>query len=145
MTATLKASMGEAHAWLSDDHGDDNLLDVLTALAEGPNPLTAHQATIATAVLAGMVAYKAFKLKSFSAAAATTGSAGSTIVELNHNGVTVASITIDNTDADGTVTHVALDVDVAVGDTLEIEVDTAPTSGAGLNTTATMSAVALQA
>lgn len=144
MTATLKQSLGEGHAFFSDEHGDDNLLDVLKAVAEGPNQLSAHQTTIATAVLTGMVAYKAFRLKSFSAAIATTGTAGSTVVELNHNGTAVASITIANTDADGTVTHVDLDLAIAKGDTLEIEVDTAPTAGSGLNATATMSPVVVQ-
>lgn len=144
MTATLKKALGEGHAFLSDEHGSDNLYKVLAALAEGPNPLTAHQATIATAVLAGMVAYKPMKLKSFSAAVATCGTDGSTVVELNQNGTAVASITIANDDADGTVTHVDLDLDVAKGDVLEIEVATAPTGGSGLNATATFSPAAVE-
>lgn len=145
MTATLKTSLGEAGAFVDDSHGDDNLYDMMVALAEGPNALTAHQATVAAAVLTGMVAYKAFKLKSFSVALAVCGTAGSTIVEINHNGTAVGSVTIAHDDADGTVSHVDLDVDVAVGDTLEIEVDTAPTAGSGLNVTATLSPLVLQA
>lgn len=146
MTATLKKSLGEGGAFIGDSHGDDNLHDVLTALAEGPNAVTAYQATVAAAVLTGLVAYTAQKLKSFSIAVATTGTAGSTTVELNVNGVAVAELTIANTEADGTVKHtVPTDVDVEVGDIVTIEVTAAPTAGAGLVASASLSSVSVEA
>lgn len=105
-------------------------------------PLSGHQATIATAVVASRIADRPMKIRDLHAAAGTTGTAGNTSVDVKKNGATVlnATLDIDNTDADGTkkVSTDFIDEDaqkVEAGDIVTVEVTTAPTAGAALDFT----------
>lgn len=145
MTATLKKTLGDAGAFLADDHGDDNLHAVLKAMAEEGAALNAYQATVATAIIGGHVVDKPSKLRNFRIDVGTTGTAGSTVVEVNVNGTQKGELTVDNADADGTGKSVDLDVDLVAGDVVTIEVTTAPTAGANLVATARMRPVTVAA
>ena len=145
MTATLKKLMGEAGAGFDDSMGFNNLYDVLVALAEvAGEKMHAYQDTIATATIASMIADKAGTLSSFRIAAATTGTAGDTDVQVQLNGVSQQELTIDNTDADGTKKSATLSVAVAAGDLVELVVTAAPTAGAGLTASATILPVTIE-
>jgi hypothetical protein len=145
MTATLKKLLGNAGAGLDDSMGFDNLYDVLKALAEvAGDHLHAYQDTIATATIASMIADKAGTLTSFRIAAATTGTANDTDVQVQVNGVNKQELTIDNTDADGTKKSATLAVAIAAGDLIELVVTAAPTAGAGLTASATVLPVTIE-
>lgn len=143
--ANLKKSLGEGGAFIGDSHGDDRLLDVLTALAEVGETLNAQQSTIATAVLAGMVVDRDTRLSGLSVNVGTTGTATQTDVDVNVNGVQAGQLVVDNTDADGVSKSVALDVALKAGDLVELEVTAAPTAGADLTATARMAPVKVEA
>lgn len=145
MTATLKKSLGEAGAFFDESNArDSRLYDVLKDMAMDGAPLSVYQATIATAVLAGMVIRNACKLREFKVSVGTTGTAGSSVVEVLVNGVSKGSLTVANTDADGIVKSLDLDVALVEDDVVTIEVTTAPTAGAALTATAHMSGVTVE-
>lgn len=140
MTATLKRDLGKAGAYLGDNSGgyqNSLLRDVLIELNNSaPLCFDAYQATIATATVAAKMVHRASKLKGLRTSVGTTGTAGSTTVQVHLNGsaVTGAEATTANTEADGTKKNVALSSDVALaaGDLLELVVSAAPTGGADL-------------
>jgi len=144
MTATLKKDLGKAGAWLGETSGGyDNALlrDVLLELANGGGgDLSARQATVATATIGGLLVKRACKLTGLRTAVGTTGTAGSTTVQVHKNGVAVtgAEATTANTEADGTKKAVALTTAVALAasDLVELVVSAAPTGGADLTATA---------
>jgi hypothetical protein len=145
--ATLKKSLGEAGAFIDESNGaPNNLREVLVALAQAPAPLTAHQPTVATAVIGAMVADGPSTLTGFRTALAVCGTVGDTTVIVRRNGVAVpgATLTTNNADADGTKKAVALDVDVAEGDLIELVVTVAPTGGTGLTATASFTPVTVE-
>lgn len=143
---TIKKWMGKAGAGLADDHGYDDLYDVLTELAKGgAENVSSYLATIATGLLGAMVVGQAGKLNSLKAAVGTTGTAGATTVQVLVNGVSKGEVTVDNTDADGTVaTDDELDIDLAVDDVVQLSVSAAPTGGADLVATARISSVVVE-
>lgn len=141
MTVTLRKDIGEAGAFLGDKSGPyDSLRDVLLEMIQGPKDLNGHQDTIATATIAGMLVKRAGKLTGLRTSVGTTGTAGSTTVQVHKNGsaVTGAEATTANTEADGTKKAVALSTAVALaaGDLVELVVSAAPTAGAALDATA---------
>lgn len=134
--ATLKRSLGEGGAFIGDSHGEDNLLAVLTAMANaGGEPLSARQATIATAVIAAMLVDVPSRIGTFAIKVGTTGTAGSTTVVVKVDTVTVATLTIANTETDGTYKAVEVNTNVDAESLIEIEVTAAPTAGANLTAT----------
>lgn len=143
---TLKKWMGEAGAGLANDHGYDNLFDVLSEIALGGSEhLSSALAVIATGVLDALVVGQVSKLTSLKASVGTTGTAGATTVQVLVNGVSKAEVTVDNTDTDGIViTDEDLDVDLAVDDVVQFNVSAAPTAGADLVATVRMSSVAVE-
>lgn len=141
----LKKLLKEGAALLSQEHGADTLYDVLKGLV-GVR-LNGFQATVATATIAGMVVEKDMKLKSFAAKVMVAGSAGATTVKMQKNGVDItgATITIDNTAADPTLTTVALDVALVAGDQIAIVVSAAPTGGTNLAASALLHELDIEA
>lgn len=99
---------------------------------EYQHDLSAYQETIATGRIGGMTARKNLSLKGFEVRAMVCGTAGSSIVHLDRNSVSVGSLTIDNADPDGTSKFLGLDIDLVPGDILEFRVATAPTAGSRL-------------
>lgn len=151
MTApVLKKILGEAGSFLADDHGDSNLYDVLAALCKQGMPLTALQATIATAVLKSYVATQDGVIGDISLLVGTTGVSGSTTVVVNKNGTPLATApaAVANTDADGTTVTADLSGDpeaaFVAGDVIDIEVTAAPGSGADLDVTLHLRPVSIQ-
>ena len=104
------------------------------------------QAAPALATLDAMVAEKATKLQGLTLLMGTTGTAGATTLELHIDGAPVASATIDNTDADGTVESATLTapIDVPVGSLVELVVSVIPTAGADLVATARLSPLVIE-
>lgn len=152
MTApVLKKILGEAGSFLADDHGDSNLYDVLKALCKQGQPLTAQQATVATAVLISYVAQYDGVIGDIGLTVGTTGTAASTSVVVNKNGTPLATAPadVDNTDADGTTVSADLSGDAeaafVAGDVISIEVDAAPTGGADLDVTLHLRPMSIQA
>jgi hypothetical protein len=147
-TAILKRSLGDAGAAIDESHGAPNILrQVLQALAEDGVQHSVYQATIATATLFSMIVDKATILRNFRAAAATTGTANDTDVEVQVNGVAVAAtqLTIDNTEANGTKKNSGdLTTALAAGDLVEIVVTAAPTGGAGLTASMRLGGVTVE-
>lgn len=151
MSATLKLLLGNAGAGMDESMGfppGSRLYDVLAELVQGGvQTLTGRLATPAAAIMNGMVLDRATKLKKLRMAVGTTGTAGSTTCRVLKNGVAVtgATLTIANTEADGTkdVTD-ELDVDFVAGDLIEIDLSAIPTGGADVTVTAVMSSVVVE-
>jgi hypothetical protein len=138
----LKQNLGEAGALVGDKSiGVDTLYDVLKAQIQGGTPLTAYQATIATATLNGIVLDKPHKLTNLRTAVAVCGTANSTTVQVHKNGVSQGELTTANDDADGTKSSLDLDVDCVAGDLIQLVVSAAPTGGTGLTATAKLEPV----
>jgi hypothetical protein len=112
----------------------------LKELSDGLGSISAQQATIATAILAGVVLNKSHKLSNLRIAVGTTGTAGSTTVQVHKNGVSQGELTVANTEADGTKKSLALDVDCVAGDLIQLVVSAAPTAGANLTAMAALGA-----
>lgn len=147
MRATLKDSLGEGGAFIDDSHGDDNLIDVLKALAEGGGDLDAFQVTIAAATIASKVIDKPTTLHSFWTHVAVCGTAGQTDVDLVVNGAVVAQLVTDNAEADGTSkasSDADLPLELAAGDLVQLVVSAAPTAGTGLTASVRIGGVTLQ-
>ena len=146
MTATLKKYMGLGGAGLDDSHGEDNLHDVLKALAEvAGEKLHAYQATIATAIIGGMVCDKAGTLTNLRTSVAVCGTATKTTVQVHLNGVSQGAIETEHDATDGTKQTLALAVAVVAGDLIELVVSAAPTAGSDLIASATILPVTIQA
>lgn len=125
-------TMGQAMAQLSKDN----------AFGRGQN-LNAYLGTIATGILASMIAPKAGMLRKLTVNAAVAGSAGTTVVQVQKNGVLMAggTVTVDNADPDNVAKSSAdLAVAFAAGDLIQLVVTTAPTGGTGLTATALLEA-----
>lgn len=147
MSAVLKRSLGEAGAFIDESNGrPSRLYEVLAALAEGSVSAKGFQAVIATAVLDQFIAPTAMRLQAFLTNAGTTGSAGSTVVNVDVDGTDVATLTTLNTDADGITKTADLStpVDIAAGSVVKLEVTTAPTAGADLTATAMFSGLQVE-
>jgi hypothetical protein len=140
MTATLRKDLGEAGAFLGDKMvglKGQSLRDVILELAEGAGgDLSATQATIAVASLAAKLMKRAGKITGLRCLVATTGTADSTVVNVRKNGTVVGTLTVANTEADGTKKSTSLNVAVAENDLVSLDVSAAPTAGAGLVCTA---------
>lgn len=133
--SVLKQRLGDAGAGLdSSFDGQNRLYDNLKSLSELGYSLDVYQTTIATATIASKVVNTACKLTNFRTSVAVCGTADSTVVEVQVNGVeiTAATTTIANDDADGVKSSVDLNVTLAAGDLVEIVVSAAPTAGSGL-------------
>ena len=115
----------------------------LKALAGGAGPLSAVQATVATATIGALVVDKPCKLTNFRTSVGTTGTAGSTTVQVHKNGVSQGELTTANTEADGTKKSLDLDVDCVAGDLIEFVVSAAPTAGAALAASAAFESASL--
>lgn len=134
---TLKKFLGEGASLLDDSNGAHNLYAVLKELAEGASEiLTAYQANVATGILTSFVVQRDSTLRGLAISLAVCGTAGSTTVQVRVNGVSQGDLTIANTDADPTYKVLSLDLNVNVGDVIDINVSAAPTGGTGLSATA---------
>lgn len=141
----LKQNLGEAGALVGDKSiGLDTLRDVLVAMVQGPAPVSGRQDTIAAATIAGTVLNKPGKLSNLRTAVGTTGTAGATTVQVHLNGVSQGELTTDNTDADGIVKSLDLDVDCVAGDLIELVVSAAPTGGVNLTATLSIDSVDIE-
>lgn len=145
MLATLKRSLGEAGAFIDDSHGENQLYKVLKALAEQGTVYGAQLATITAVAFGGFTVDQATKLHSLMTRVAVCGTAGQTDVRVRVNGTLVGgTATTLNTDADPTVVTVALDIELAAGDFVELVVTAAPTGGTGLTGSLRMSPVTVE-
>lgn len=149
---TLKRSLGtDAQALTDVSYGVDGLKNVLQALAKVAGvTLKAAQATIAVAVLDGFLVEEAGDYQvMLRIEVGTTGTAGNTIVQVHKNGtlVTGATLTVANTEADGTKSALSAAIALSglvAGDTITLEVTTAPTGGANLVASARMTPLAVE-
>jgi hypothetical protein len=95
--------------------------------------------TITTGVKMRFVVTEAAILRGMYAKVGTTGSSGSTVLVVNKNGsaVTGLTLTIANTDADGTAKTdgPTAETTLAAGDVVDVEVTAAPGSSSGQNLT----------
>jgi hypothetical protein len=149
MTApVLKRSLGDGGAAIDESHGAPSTLRVaLASIAKDAGPrLGASNSAPAVATLDTLVATRPGVLQSFRMSMGTTGTAGSTTAELRKNGNAVASLTIANTETDGTQKEstIAPAEQVAAGDVLTIEVTAIPTAGAYLSADAVLQAVEVE-
>lgn len=141
MAATiLRKDLGEAGAFLGDKSGPyaDLLRTVLEALARAFN-LNALQATPSVATIAQRTVFGEQKLYGLKTKVGTTGTAGSTTVQVHKNGSSVGELTTANTEADGTIKTLDLNVDLADGDLVELKVTAIPTAGANISVEAQIS------
>lgn len=134
---TLKKFIGEGASLLDDSNGADNLYDVLNELVEGVSDcVTAYQAVVATGIIGSIVVQRASTLRSLSASLAVCGTAGSTTLQVRVNGTSKGSLSWANTDPDPSYKTLSLDINVAAGDVVDLNVSAAPTGGTGLTATA---------
>lgn len=150
MTApVLPKTLGEAAAFFADDHaGSVNLYDILVQMMKAGAQVNGYNAsTITTGVKGSVIATFDGVLGLAAMSALDNGSAGNTVVAVVKNGVTVASLTCAHDTANGTVTSSDLSTLSAaafvVGDLIEVEVTTAPTSGTDLTVSCQMRPVSL--
>jgi len=142
---TLKQLLGNAGAGIDESHGTDRLYDILKAMLEGNSETISDiQATVATGLLAGIIADGEAKLVSLRVKVGTTGTAGATTIQILLNGASQGELTVDNTDTDGTEKSLALDVDITAGDVLQLNVSAAPTGGANMIASARLQPVAIE-
>lgn len=146
MTATLKKYLGTGGAGLDDSTGFDNLYDVIKALAEvAGEKLNGHQDTIATADVVGMICDKPGTLTNLRTSVGVCGTAGDTTVQVHKNGVSQGELTTGNAETDGTKKTLALAIAVIAGDLIELVVSAAPTAGTGLDISASVLPVTIEA
>ena len=136
--ATLKKSLGEGGAFIDDSHGEDNLIAILTALANSGDSLSVKEAVATTGIKASMVMDVASRIGTLFVNVGTTGTAGQTDVEVRVDGAIVADskVSVLNTDADGTALGVEVNEDVEVGALVEIDFTAVASNNA--NVTATL-------
>jgi len=145
MTApTLKKYMGEGGAGLDDSTGQDNLHDVLAAMAAAGRNLDAYQAAIAAATIGGCVADADGVLDNLRTLVGTCGTAGSTTAQVHVNGVSKGELTTAHDAADGIKKSLDLNVAISAGDLIELVVSAAPTDGADLVASAHISPVVVE-
>lgn len=138
----LVQELGETGANTDRSSGKDNLYDVLKAFAQGPaNDLDARQDTVATGLIASRILTSEAKITGLKIRVGTTGTATTTTVQVLKNGVSQGALSIANTEADGTLKSLVLDVDCVADDYIEINVSAAPTGGANLIASVKMAAV----
>jgi hypothetical protein len=142
--ATLKRSLGEAGAFFDDSNGADNLMKVLQALASSGEALTYFQATPTTGVKASVLADSPTYLSTLYIKAGTAGTASATTVAVLINGVSKATLTIDNAEADGTAKGVAVNLPLEAGDEVTLSVTAAATGVANLSATARLKPIAVE-
>jgi len=141
----LEQNLGETGAFTDRSSGKDNLYDVVKAMAQGPaNDLDGRQDTVATGIVSSRIASGDAKITGLKIRVGTTGTAGSTTVQVLKNGASQGSLTIANTEDDGTQKSLDLDVDCVEDDYVEINVSAAPTGGANLIASVKMAAVDVQ-
>ncbi len=144
-TATLKKSLGEGGAFIGDSHGEDQLLAVLTALANASGePLSFKQAIATTGIKASILADVASKLGNLIIKVGTTGSAGQTDIDVNINGVQVGQLVVTNTEANGISKTLKLGDAVAAGDLIEIEFTAVATANADVTATVRLNPVTVE-
>ena len=147
-TAILLKRMGEAGAGLDASYSDDDdkLYDVLAALANQGDSLSAKSAT--TGIKASIVLDSAQKVGTLYVRVGTTGTAGQTDVEVRKNGtlLTPASktVTVLNTEDDGHSAGVVIDDDGIAGDLYEIDFTAVATGVADIAATLRMKSVSIQ-
>lgn len=149
MIATLKAWLGSAGSLLDDTAGlvGARLYDILQALAEGSSDtLTGFLATPAVAVMNSIVVDKPTKLRNLRMHVGTTGTADSTTcrVLVNGSAVSGATLTIANTEADGSSDTVDLNTALAAGDLVQIDLSAIPTGGADATVSCRMNPVTVE-
>lgn len=149
MTApTLKRSLGDGGAAIDESHGAPSILRaVLQAVAKETGPrVQSSDATPGAGTLATYNVLRDGVLQSFRAQAGTTGTANSTDLELRVNGAAVASLSIDNTDADDTIAEgtTSSPVQVIEGDVITIEATAVATGAADLDTDTVVQAAVVE-
>lgn len=145
--ATIRENLGEGGALLDDSLGGDNLIDVIKALAEAHADLDAYQAAVATGVIASKIIDKPTRVHSFRTHVAVCGGSGSTTVQFQVNGVSIASLTTANTDPDGTSSEsddASFPYSLEAGDLVQFVVTAAAGSATGLTASARVNSTVLQ-
>lgn len=143
--ATLKKSLGEGGAFIGDSHGEDNLLAVLTSLSNAGEVISFKQATPTTGIKASLVADVASRIGTLYVNVATTGTAGQTDVDVLLNGVSQGQIVIDNTESDSFKAGLAINIDVAAGDLVELDFTDVATNAANVAATVRMKPITVEA
>lgn len=142
--ATLKRSLGEGGAFIDDSHGEDNLLDVLTALANMGEVISAKEASPTTGIKASLVADSPSRIGNIYAVVGTTGTAGQTDVSVLVDGVSVATLSILYSEDDGTAKGSSVDYDVEAGALIEIQFSAVATGAADVAATLRMKPVTIE-
>lgn len=90
--------------------------------------LSGFLVTVAAGTIGGLVAHRAMRIRSLRLGINDAGSAGTTTLQIHINGSSVGSVSIANTDTNGTSTALGLDQAVAVGDRVELVLSAAATA-----------------
>jgi hypothetical protein len=144
--ATLKRSLGEAGAFFDASNGADKLLDVLQALAASSGETIGYsQATPSTGIKGALLCDTPTMLSNVYMKAAVCGTAGTTSIKVNVNGVQKATLSIGNAEADGTAKGLAIGLKLEAGDLVELEVSAVGTGATGLSATVRLKPVTVEA
>jgi hypothetical protein len=143
--ATLKRSLGEAGAFFDDSHGEDNLLAVLTSMANVGESLSVKEASPSTGIKASMVMDGASRIGTLYTKIGTTGTALQTDVRVRVNGTLITgTLSTLNTEADGTYKGLAYNYNLAAGDLVEIDFTAVATGAANVAATLRMKPVTVE-
>lgn len=144
--ATLNRSMGEAGAFFDDSNGRDNLIKVLQAMAASSGETIGYsQATPSTGIKGALVCDSPTSLANVYMKADVAGTALDSTVAVLVNNVSVATLTIANTEADGTSKGLAIGLDLEPGDKVELSVTAVATGATGLSATVRLKPVTVEA
>ena len=137
-----KGTSVDALSRMDQSFDDDTLRSVIVAMAELGAPLSFFQATLATGIIASMIAPVDGKLDDLVANLGTTGTAGNTSVQALINGALKGGpVAIANTDADGITKTAIADAEFVKGDLIQLQVTLIPTAGADLTASLGIKAV----
>lgn len=146
MTAILKKALADGQGFTDESHGaPDSLYALLKEMVENPPfHLSARQAAASVAILASMMTDKATRLRKFTFRVGVAGSANTSTARVLVNGTAVATLSIANDDADGTIVSDDLDVAVPAGARVELDVSAAATDATLLVLTAHFNSVTVE-
>jgi hypothetical protein len=144
--ASLNRSLGEAGAFFDDSNGRDNLLRILQAMAASSGETIGYsQATPTTGIKGALLCDSPTTLANVYMKVDVAGTVGATTVAVLVNGVSKATLSVDNAETDGTAKGLAIGLNLEAGDKVELSVTAVGTGATGLSATVRLKPVTVEA
>lgn len=142
---TLKQGLGEAGAYLGRSVGGDNLYDVLKAIAQGsPTSIAFNLTTLSAGIKAVQLLGSDMKACRLFMYIGTSGTVGTTTVQVLNDGTVIGELSIANTEPDGTQKTLDINTELQEGDRISLNVSAFATGGANLTASLGLCAVNIE-